>query len=233
MESEILPYVDSCKQEVKNKISELLTSTSTKQLAESAFKYHFTQSKTSSDFQEYYYSMVNNRENFLASKDFFRTFKQKYSLQGIDTNYLDRLENNKKQILQLIDTCDLAILYFRYFAKAQIRRGNQTTPKRLGSFFAKLVHTFRPDEYCALDNPIKNHFGLSSESFYIAFTTVSYAYKEWASENPHLIHTIRSELDNIPRAKSYSSQTTNLKLLDLIFWKQANNGHYQVAGAVE
>lgn len=224
MENEILPYVESCKQEVKSKISVLLTSTSTKQIAASAFKFHFSQNQSSSGFQEYYYSMVANRRDFLSSKDFFRTFKQKYSLQGIDTNYLDRLENEKKQILQLIDNSELAILYFRYFAKAQIQRGQQTIPKRLGSFFAKLVHTFKPDEYCALDNPIKKHFGLDGESFYIAFTIVSSAYKEWAVENPHLISQIRTELELTPRGKSYSSKTSNLKLLDLIFWKQANNG---------
>lgn len=224
MENEIQPYVEFCKEEVKKKISVLLTTTSTKQIAASAFSFHFSQNQSSSDFQEYYYSMVANRKEFLSSKDFFRSFKQKYSLQGIDTIYLDRLEDEKKHILQLIDSSELAILYFRYFAKAQIQHGQKTITKCLGSFFAKLVHSFRPEEYCALDNPIKRHFGLDGESFYIAFTIVSSAYTEWASENPHLIRQIRNELELTPSGKSYGNKTTNLKLLDLIFWKQANTG---------
>ena len=94
--------------------------------------------------------------------------------------------------------------------------------KNLGSFFAKLVHTFCPDKFCALDNPIKKHFGLGKESFFMAFIVVSQAYQEWAKDNPILMRQIRDELEKNPVAKSYSAKMTNLKLLDLIFWYRAN-----------
>ena len=158
----------------------------------------------------------------MGSSDFFRVFKQRYGLQGIDGAYLDRLEREKETILRLIDNNELANLYFRFFANAQLQHGENVVRKNLGSFFAKLVHTFRPDEFCALDNPIKKHLGLGNESFYIAFVIISHAYKEWASENSDLMQQIRIELECNKVGQPFSARMTDLKLLDLVFWYQAN-----------
>lgn len=53
--------------------------------------------------------------------------------------------------------------------KVEIQQKNGIVKKRLGSFFVKSVHTFQPNKYCALDNPIKKYFGLENESFFVAF----------------------------------------------------------------
>jgi len=79
-----------------------------------------------------------------------------------------------------------------------------------------------PDEFCALDNPIKNHFGLGGESFYIAFIIVSNAYREWVSENSNLMQQIRLELERNKAGQPFSTKMTDIKLLDLIFWYQVN-----------
>ena len=115
-------------------------------------------------------------------------------------------------------------LYFDIFYKAIIKHGDDLVEKDLGPFFAKLVHTFRPHEYCALDNPIKNYFGLKKESFFISFFIISSEYKHWATNNRMLMQTIK---DKFIKADSNQiikhDQLTDMKLLDLIFWSKAKN----------
>lgn len=221
MLTEISPYLETSKQNVKQKISDLLSNQTVRQVSSNAFAFHF-RDEAPLAFQNYYQEIITNREIYLGASDFFRVFKQRYSLQGIDGAYLDRLEREKETILCLIDNNELANLYFRFFANAQLQHGENFVRKNLGSFFAKLVHTFRPDEFCALDNPIKKYFGLGNESFYIAFIIISHAYKEWASENSDLMQQVRIELERNEVGQPFSAKMTNLKLLDLAFWYQAN-----------
>ncbi len=221
MQTEISPYLEALKQSVKKKISSLLSNQTVRQVASNAFTFHF-KDEASLAFQNYYREIITNRESYLGTPDFFRVFKQRYSLQGIDGAYLDRLEREKEAILRLIDNDDLANLYFSFFANAQLQHGVRVVGKNLGSFFTKLVHTFRPEEFCALDNPIRNYFGVGNESFYIAFVIISHAYNEWARENTDLMRQIRMELECNEVGQPFSSKMTDLKLLDLVFWYQAN-----------
>jgi hypothetical protein len=221
MQEQILLYADVRKEKTKQAISQLLTDYNTKQVAEKAFKYHFTDEKSLA-FQKYYIATVANQGAFLYSSDFFRIFKQQYALQGVDSDFLGRLEREKRAILDLIIKDDLASLYFGFFFQVRLKHGDEIVHKDLGSFFAKLVHTFSPEKYCALDNPIKDYLGLGKESFFVSFVIISQSYREWAQENPDLMGQISNELKGTLPAEFYSSKMTNLKLLDLIFWYQAN-----------
>ena len=146
-----------------------------------------------------------------------------YALQGIDNKYLDRLEANKRDILKQIRADNLTQLYFEVFNKAIIKHGESFVEKDLGSFFAKLVHTFRPKDYCALDNPIKNYFGLKKESFFISFLIISSEYKHWAIDNKIFMQTIKDKFRRADLNQIINhNQLTDLKLLDLIFWSKAN-----------
>ncbi len=106
----------------------------------------------------------------------------------------------------------------------QLLNTERTSKKKtLVHFFAKLVHTFRPDEYCALDNPIKNYFGLKKESFFISFFIISVEYKHWATDNKKLLKVIREKFKQADKKGILQhDKLTDLKLLDLIFWSKAN-----------
>jgi hypothetical protein len=216
MQTEISPYLEALKESVKQKISDLLSNQTISKVASNAFTFHFKKNKVSLSFQHYYRESINNRQSYFGTSAFFRVFKQRYSLQGIDGAYLDKLEGEKEKILHLIKNNELANLYFKFFEKVPIKHGENYVNKNLGSFFTKLVHTFRPDEFCALDNPIKKHFGLGNESFYIAFIIVSEAYREWVNENPNLIKQIRMELERNETGQPFSAKMTDIKLLDLL-----------------
>lgn len=175
-------------------------------------------------FQEYYFFTLRNEQDFLESKAFFRKFKSQYSLQGIDNDFLDKLESKKTAILADLHKNKLADLYFNNFANAEIKHGENKIVKDLGSFFAKLVHTFKPNDYCALDNPIKNYFGLKKESFFVSFILISSAYKLWAASNDIILYEIRQGFKKIDASHVVPhDKITDLKLLDLIYWSIANN----------
>lgn len=215
-------YIDKHIATVRRQISADINDKTADNIVRKFLAFHLAD-KNSSSFQDYYFLTLTNEDYFLTSSTFFREFKKRYSLQGIDNGYLDRLENDKQNILSLLQTDNLTDLYFDYFAKANIKHGSTTVDKDLGSFFAKLVHTFKPADYCALDNPIKNYFGLQRESFFIAFSIISSAYKLWATDNKKLFEDIKNQFENIDSKHSIRhDRVTDLKLLDLIYWSKAN-----------
>lgn len=216
-------YINIIKNSVYSKISiEINYDTVDSIISNDLVKSHL-ENRNSSNFQTYYFKIVDNENLFLNSSDFFRQFKKYYALQGIDNNYLDKLELRKKDILAQIRADNLTQLYFDTFNKAEIKHRDGIKIKDLGSFFVKLVHTFRPDDYCALDNPIKDYLGLKKESFFISFLIISKAYKLWSSENKQLIIMIREKFKHIDKMQIVKhDKMTDLKLLDLIFWSKAN-----------
>jgi len=221
MEKEALLYLDTLKSKVKNEISRLLTDKDVAEISREAFLDYFSSKKTT-PFYIYYFDTVSNKKLFLSDSDFFGKFKQQYSLQGVDRGYLTRLEENKAEILRLIEMDEISTLYFKFFTDAIIKHGEGNKKKSLGSFFAKLVHTFAPGKFCALDNPIKQYLGLEKESFFISFVVISQAYKEWSSENPAIMDKIKLEIEMHTKDKPFTANMTDLKLLDIVFWYQAN-----------
>lgn len=216
-------YISKLKQIVYDRISADINKKTVDAIVKIDLVKSHLNDKVSAGFQNYYCATLNNENLYYSSTDFFRQFKKRYSLQGIDNNYLDKLEGLKKEILKNIRADKLAQLYFDNFNKAVIKHGKDFKEKDLGSFFAKLVHTFRPDEYCALDNPIKNYFGLKKESFFISFIIISYEYKHWATDNKKLLKIIRDKFKQADRKGILQhDKLTDLKLLDLIFWSKAN-----------
>ena len=117
MTTEISLYLDILTQQVKDKISTYVTDETINNTVSTALEFHLT-TKASTDFQDYYLRTVSNTQYFLSVDNFFRVFKKQYALQAIDNSYLDRLEKEKRVIIQLIDNNQLTKLYFDYFAKA-------------------------------------------------------------------------------------------------------------------
>lgn len=217
-----IQYIEKLEQLVYQKISAEINEMSRPESFDECFGFHINDTK-SANFQRYYFQTIKNEELFLSSANFFRQFKTQYSLQGIDNLYLDKLEKDKAEILHLIRENKLSQLYFDFFYKAKLKHGNGVKEKDLGSFFAKLVHTFDPDNYCALDNPIKDYFGLSKESFFVSFQIVSKSYAEWGKHHQPIVSFLKMRLQEIDMKKIiHQEKLTDLKLLDLIFWSKAN-----------
>ena len=142
------------------------------------------------------------------------------SLQGIHLGYLDLLEEKKTELIRRVKNDELVSLYWEHFGDAEILHKEQAVRKNLGSFFAKFVHTFNPEQYCALDNPIRKLLGLKNESFFQSFLVISAAYRIWISQNPVSMAQVRSAVP--ASAQNKADRMTDLKLLDLVFWYRAN-----------
>ena len=219
-------FVELLKQDIVKQISNVISSgTVTDLVREQLFERYLVSEKRPAKFQMYYFKILNNDAYYYnCSEGFFVEFKKRYSLQGIDRTHLEYLEQEKENIMDLIVGNKLPDLYYSYFRNQSIKQKNGTVKKDLVSFFAKLVHTFRPLEYCPLDNPIKNYFGLRKESFLIAFWAISKAYREWSRENSALLNVIRIKFKEFDSGNThFHDQITDMKLLDMIFWSIANS----------
>ena len=222
MTTHAVTYINKLKDNVYKTISVDINENTIDQIVKEDLSFHLTDKKSVS-FQDFYFQTLSNENLFFNTTDFFRQFKKQYSLQGIDNGFLDELESRKREIINIIRADKLTQLYFDTFKKAKVKYNGTTKEKELGSFFAKLVHTFRPEECCALDNPIKNYFGLGKESFFISFFIISVVYKNWATDNKKIIDRIRTDFQEIDKNnKIQHSNITDFKLLDLIFWTKAD-----------
>ena len=215
-------YIDSLERKVYEKISDDINEDSLDKIVNKYLGFHFSDYRSSA-FQRFYFNSINNETFYFGTSTFFSQFKYQYALQGIDNSFLLKLEENKSKILKLIRKDDLTTLYFEYFFKTKLKHGNKFIEKDLGSFFAKLVHTFCPQRYCALDNPVKNYFGLAKESFFISFHIVSRAYYSWGKNNREIFNQINTKFSQIDKGSLIEQgKLTDLKLLDLIYWTKAN-----------
>ncbi|MCL2347834.1 MAG: hypothetical protein FWC50_06175 [Planctomycetaceae bacterium] len=211
-------YVDFLKKQVYHQISSYF---SKKPIGKIVLEYLENPLKVK--FQEYYFDIFNNKNYYFETNHFFKEFKSQYSLQGIDKKFLDKLEKDKGNILCDIRNDKLAELYFRYFKDAEIQHGDDIKKRELGSFFTKLVHTFQPNKYCALDYKIKKYFELKNESYFISFCVISAAYRDWATDHREIIQKIRNRFTQANKKENVKHEKlTDLKLLDIIFWSKAN-----------
>lgn len=165
------------------------------------------------EFQQFYFRTINNKEFYLGN-NFFKEFRQRYSILGVDMEFIEELESNKNQLLSLIEKKNFVDLYERFNEK-----------KQFGSFFTKFVHTFYPEEYCPIDIPMRQYFGLTNESYFIAFIVLSRAFKNWTEKNKSRINNLKDILfsDNeCEKIIIYKNKITDLKMLNIIFWSVSN-----------
>jgi len=156
-------------------------------------------------FQNYYFETLNNDKAY--NKDFLRNFKKMYSLQGLLHIHIDELYN--EPIIDLIRNEKLTELYSK-----------MTKYKHYGSFFTKLVHTFNPENYCPIDNPIRDYFKLGHESFFITLIVISRAYKGWANNNRDFMNELRDAITDIFKKNEIdlkNNRISDMKILNLVF----------------
>lgn len=220
--SEVARYFDSRVNFTKAKIRRIITPADVDAIVQNYLSCHLVGNLFR--FHKYYLRTINNRLYFLCKDNFFLEFKGQYALQGMTADLCKGLEEKKRIILESIDQGALVRIYSDYFENVQVIYKGIPVFKTFSSFFTKLVHTFAPADYCALDNPIKKLFDLESESFFFAFLIISRAYKEWAAENNVLIQELRQKISGYDRKNIlHFNELTDIKLLDMVFWTRANN----------
>ena len=211
-------YIESLTNRVYRKIDSVLLNESGSDLFTQHFDNHLNDANFY-NFQNYYFKTIKNFDLFLAKKDYMKEFRQKYSLRGIKNEYLTKLENDKEKIISLILAKEYENVYFTFFC-------NQTySEKDYGSFFTKLIHTFAPEMFSPIDNPIKDYLRLTNESFFISMIVISKAYLKWANKNKKTITEFRNmfyKSNFVVGQKSPQPLITDLKILNIIFWSIAN-----------
>lgn len=222
MVAHIANYIKKLEEGVYIKLSDEINDQTIREVIDNDLAFHLLDTR-SFKFQKFYFETLCNENKLLQTGDYFVKFKKQYSLQGIDEGFLDKLEQRKLEMFQDIKEDRLTELYFGNFHKAVLKHKDATREKDLCSFFAKFVHTFKPYDYCALDNPIKIYLGLGKEGFLISFFIISNVYKNWASNNIQIVDQIKAGFRQIDNTnKIQHEKISDLKLLDLILWKKAD-----------
>ncbi len=172
-------------------------------------------------FHEYYLGVTNKPKKALANKQFFANFKKKYSLQGIDNSFLHNLEKDKQKIIDTI-TSNPEWVYTVYFQNVMLKHKEESVNRNLASFVAKLLHTFNPNQFIALDNPVKNLLGLSNEGFYFSFLVVNSAYIKWLDNNKSALDQMKQTITAIDKTNQLKLDSlTDLKIVDIFLWRMA------------
>lgn len=209
-------YIDNLRNKVYGQILDYINGKTVNELVNEHFVIRLNDPKQSKfkKFHQYYFSTLNDKENFINNK-FFSDFRQAYSLRGMTSDYLEKFDNpkKKKEILQLIHEDRLVELYQMF-----------TEEKHFGSFFTKLVHTYNPLNYTQVDGPIKKHFKLEHESYFVAFIVISNAYKKWADNNKVLLAELKDGFAKADEAGYIEKceYINEMKILNMIFWSEAN-----------
>ena len=98
----LLNYTDLTTQSITEKISEEIIDANFDVILNiDLYNSHIIEPK-SAKFQSYYFETLQNKNYYQNSNSFFKEFKSKYSLQGIDNNFLNKLEKKKSEILLVI-----------------------------------------------------------------------------------------------------------------------------------
>jgi len=224
-EAILASYLERNSDKVLWKIIEILKNPSSESLFQEHFVNRADNEKNSRNhffsFQNYYFETLGKIDE-IESID----FKQKYSLQGVTSAYLNKLNESKPEIISLLENEQLSELYFKYFhfQELETKAGNKT--KSLGSFFTKLVHTYKPSEYTPVDRPMKDFFGLNNESYFVSMIVISRAFKKWAIENGNIISEFKDLLIDYMAKENHmvidKTKITDIKVMDTIFWSIAN-----------
>jgi len=196
------------------RIDKYLKNTSTATLITKHVEMHYQDPDSNFlSFQKFYFETVNNEKRYYDA-DFFNKFRTSYSLRGIDNITLNKYGKKKEDLLQLIREDRLSDLYSIF-----------TEGKHYGSFFTKMVHTFNPDKYTPVDNPMREYFKLTHESYFISMVVISAAFLKWIYENRDKMDELKKGTIEANR-KYIQMETDNIsgiKVLDMIFWSEADN----------
>jgi len=171
------------------------------------FREYF-EDKRSIDFIKYYNKTVLDKE-----KINFGMFSNKWALH-LRKTHIDYLDKNhellKKEILNRKDIYS----FYKNFGIDKEGRRNK-------SFCCKLFHSFLPNEFIPLDNPIRNHFKLKnfdSDHHLWCEKIIRRGYSMFISKNKKKIKLIKEVLSNKEFEFFRIKELSGLRLMDMIYW---------------
>lgn len=185
---------------------------------------YFVTDEPSRNFLRYYFRVTGNQDRFLNSPTFFSSFISKYSIQGVTDEYLQFLEQEKSVILDLSNENHIDQIFEDYF-ESNANCIIKDVPYTHGVFYTKLIHTLKPEEFCALDSKIAENLKVNTMDWAVGLNDASCAYKLFSERHTEFISKTRDALKRrieYHHASFKIDRFTNLKLLDMIMWYKSN-----------
>lgn len=155
-------------------------------------------------FIRYYNRTVLDKERFD-----FGEFKHQWAIQGMNKEVIDYFNSNydnfKKEI---IGEKNLNKFFIRYCCRV----------RKEASFCSKLFHTFLPDEFPPLDNPIKKLFHLQNEDFIKSVFIMKNGYRTFSKNQTEIIKSIRTLLLKPQYKYLRGNELSDFRILDMYYW---------------
>ncbi|UZE94286.1 MAG: hypothetical protein IB618_01810 [Candidatus Pacearchaeota archaeon] len=164
--------------------------------------------KRSIDFVKYYNKTVLDKE-----KINFGMFSNKWALH-LRKSHIDYLDKNYKLLKKEILNKKNIYLFYKKF-------GIDKSGRRNKSFCCKLFHTFLPNEFIPLDNPIRNHFKLknfNSDHHLWCEKIIRNGYLIFISKNKEKIKLIKEVLSDKESEFFRIKELSDIRLMDMIYW---------------
>ena len=204
-------YIDSKALEVKRQIENDIVTLTDKDL-DDFFTKSLADNRTVS-FTNYYNKTVLDKESIN-----FGEFKRQWAIQGMKRHiYKDFDDHFEKRKQEIIKEKDIKNFFNKYF---RVERNE-------AAFCCKLFHTFLPNEFPPLDNPIRKHFKLQRIDFIESLFIVKKAYKLFISDNQDEIQMIRDNLYKTKFKIFRISELSDLRLLDMYYWLKISRKNKQ------
>jgi hypothetical protein len=168
---------------------------------------------------------VNDRKNVLFINYYnktvldkktieFGTFKKMWAILGMTRNvYKDFDDNYEKLREEIIDKKDIFSFYWKYCRKKR----NEAI------FCCKLFHTVLPKEFPIVDNQILKYFKLAKYDKIISYHMLWLGYDKYITNNANEIENLRKILSEKEYAILRINESSDYRILDIIFWNIANN----------
>lgn len=170
----------------------------------------FKNDKRVISFIKYYNKSVLDK-----NKINFGEFKHRWAIQGMTKDVIEFFEKNQDKLKEEIITKKDIKSFFRKYC---------TQKRREWVFCSKLFHTFLPDMFPPVDNPIMNNFNLKKENLIDRILIVKRAYELFIKNNVDFIKMIRRVLSKNKFSYLRVNELSDIRLLDMYYWvKKSRN----------
>jgi hypothetical protein len=139
----------------------------------------------------------------------FGEFKRQWAIQGMSAEvyrYFD--ENYEKLREEILNKKDIRSFFIEHCTKK----------RKEAAFCSKLFHTFLPEEFPPIDNPIKSEFSLIGEDPIESILVIKKGYDLFVRKNPDKMKLIRQVLSKPKFSFLRIQELSDIRILDMFYW---------------
>ena len=181
-----------------------------------SFFEQFRGDKRTLSFLKFYNKTVLDKERIN-----FGEFKRQWAIQGMSAEvyrYFD--ENYDKLREEILNKKDIRSFFKEYCTKK----------RKEAAFCSKLFHTFLPEQFPPIDNPIKGEFSLKREDPIESILVIKKGYDLFVKKNPDKMKLVRQILSKPKFSFLRIQELSDIRILDMFYWFRLSRSKRKTSG---